>query len=345
LIEEDEKEILKIFNDKKDETRKASKIQNRQDLENYLYYIIDPFQSIENIIIKLSLTIEGDYNKNKSKTKTPDMPDKINKELNKYHIFKYNINPPTDHTSYEISFYDKNTNKFKQNIPFDSLSSGEKMIFELICYYFVCSEDKDHKIDLILLDEFDANLNPSLAELYLEVVNKEFIEKGIRVILTTHSPSTVACVKSENLYEMKNENNKCEIIYAKNDAGKKDIVEKLAPKFIFHEEIGLFGTMFNTKKDIIVFVEGKTDKAHFDVAREKLNRKDNYEFIDCDGADNILHIMRSITGIKELKDNLQNKKIVALWDFDGKGKSVISQTIDNKYLGETNDETKDYFIL
>lgn len=68
-----------------------------------------------------------------------------------------------------------------------------------------------------MLDEFDAHLNPVLSGVVIEIIEKYFLPKGIQVIMTTHSPSTVAHVKEENLFWMENgqfiEKEKMEIIH------------------------------------------------------------------------------------------------------------------------------------
>jgi AAA15 family ATPase/GTPase len=48
------------------------------------------------------------------------------------------------------------------------------------------------------VDEFDAHLNPSIAEKFIEVIQTYFVNKGVQVIMTTHSPSTVAFAKEHN---------------------------------------------------------------------------------------------------------------------------------------------------
>lgn len=45
---------------------------------------------------------------------------------------------------------------------------------------------------LLLLDEFDNTLNPSLIEALFIVIKEFFIDKGTMVIITTHSPVTIS---------------------------------------------------------------------------------------------------------------------------------------------------------
>ena len=89
--------------------RSKSRIKNRPDFENYIYELINPFQTIEEIVDKLSKRIDEDFKKNKAKRKASYWQ-LVNEELQKYHTgdeFNYFLNPQTDHNNYEISFYSK----------------------------------------------------------------------------------------------------------------------------------------------------------------------------------------------------------------------------------------------
>ena len=56
---------------------------------------------------------------------------------------------------------------------------------------------------LLLLDEADASLHPSMVRSLLTVIEEVFVGKyGVRVILATHSPSTVALAPESALYVM-----------------------------------------------------------------------------------------------------------------------------------------------
>lgn len=72
------------------------------------------------------------------------------------------------------------------------LSDGEKAILELALISL--DEEVSKDIKLVLFDEYDAPLNPSLTEAFYHVINKFYIEKGIQVIITTHSPVTISLV-------------------------------------------------------------------------------------------------------------------------------------------------------
>lgn len=83
-----------------------------------------------------------------------------------------------------------------------SLSGGEKVLISLALAIYNASRDL-HLPELILLDEPDASLHPSMAQIFLKVISENLVrDKNIHVILTTHSPSTVAMAPEESIYLM-----------------------------------------------------------------------------------------------------------------------------------------------
>ena len=92
-----------------------------------------------------------------------------------------------------------------QSIPFTSLSSGEKVLmsFALCLYEARDGRQVIHYPELLLFDEIDAPLHPVMVKSILETIQRELVvSRGIKVILTTHSPSTVALAPTESLYAM-----------------------------------------------------------------------------------------------------------------------------------------------
>jgi len=95
------------------------------------------------------------------------------------------------------------SNFFPTDLYFADLSSGEKVLMSLaLCLYY--TEDTRQITNypkLLLLDEIDAPLHPSMCRLYLDVLIRTVVETHkICVIATTHSPSTVAIAPEESIY-------------------------------------------------------------------------------------------------------------------------------------------------
>ena len=91
-------------------------------------------------------------------------------------------------------------------IPFSSLSSGEKVLMSFaFCVYY--SNDRRQlavQPKVLLLDEIDAPLHPSMSKNIINTIVKVLVNSfDIKVIATTHSPSTVALAPEDSIFTMK----------------------------------------------------------------------------------------------------------------------------------------------
>jgi len=116
----------------------------------------------------------------------------------------FRVEPPPLH---EVSSYEPKLVKITSDIEmrFQDLSSGEKILmsFALCLYNAEGTRQEVLFPKLLMLDEVDAPLHPSMVRSLLNTIQEVLIEnKNVSVILTTHSPSTVALAPEESLYEM-----------------------------------------------------------------------------------------------------------------------------------------------
>ena len=82
------------------------------------------------------------------------------------------------------------------------LSSGEKILLQLVLWLYTVGE-AGHFPRLLLLDEPDAHLHPSMTTQFLDVISEVLVNRyGIRVIMTTHSPSTVALAPEGSVFQL-----------------------------------------------------------------------------------------------------------------------------------------------
>jgi AAA domain, putative AbiEii toxin, Type IV TA system len=91
------------------------------------------------------------------------------------------------------------------SIDFGSLSSGERVLIALaMCVY--STENGSIKVNypkVMLFDEVDAFLHPSMVQSLFDVVKKVLVEKhGLHVVLTTHSPTSVALADPAGIFKM-----------------------------------------------------------------------------------------------------------------------------------------------
>lgn len=155
-----------------------------------------------------------------------------------------------------------------KDIEFQHLSSGEKVIIGLIIKLFTSHyySEKLEFPELIVLDEPDAHLHPEMSKLLIDVLLGTFVQKlGIKVIVVTHSPSTVALCPDNSIFQLENEPITTLHKIEKNDALKllTDFIPTLSIDYKNHKQ---------------VFVESPTDIKYYQTIFNKLNQERNYPF-------------------------------------------------------------------
>lgn len=149
-----------------------------------------------------------------------------------------------------------------ESIPANSLSTGEKVLMSLALAIYN-TKDGTEKPDLILLDEPDAPLHPEFSKILIETLQKTITEEaGISVVITTHSPSTVAICPDNSLYQLNSTTKKPEMI---------SIAEGLSilTSGIPHLKVSL-------ENRLQVFVESKYDASYYERLYNLLSRTHQY---------------------------------------------------------------------
>lgn len=254
--------------------------------------------------------------------------------------FPYKLKEPILHSdSYSLEFAKLG---MPTPLPFESLSTGEKKIFELICYVFAVKQfKKDLKLELIILDEFDANLNPALSKKYLTIIRTGFCNNSIAVMLTTHSPSTVCEIEAHELFEIDINQTPSSIQCATDiKNGKKEILKKLAPNLNYNAEIDLLSCIHQINAPVIVLVEGKKDLKNLEDLKT-----DSILIHPCDGTGNIQNMIALACQFKFL---FKNKLLIGLFDFDKAGVGSAKSTLgsgpeqDDSLMNKINNKEKPY---
>ncbi len=117
----------------------------------------------------------------------------------------YKINNPIEELGnniigqYNPAFIDK-----KRGIKITSLSnlsSGENIMVSL-AFWLYAARNQNIFPDLILLDEPDAHLHPEFIKQFLNILEKICRKYNTHIIMTTHSPVTIALAQPNSVYEM-----------------------------------------------------------------------------------------------------------------------------------------------
>lgn len=194
-------------------------------------------------------------------------------------------------------------------IKIDDLSSGEKVLMSLaLAVYNASSGGKFPKV--LLLDEPDAFLHPSMIKSFLDVIENVFIkEKKIKVIITTHSPSCVGLCEESSLFIMNKTGNRIQ------KATKDNALKVLTA--------GVPSLSINYENRRQVFVESKYDvffyERIYDKIKNKLISDVSLNFISAgvDGSGNCDQVKE----IVKLLSNYGNRFIFGIIDWDKKNVS------------------------
>lgn len=159
-------------------------------------------------------------------------------------------------TPMEFQLYKKSTDEL---IPFEDLSSGEKVIIGLILKLFTSKYYGQSMSfpDLFILDEPDAHLHPEMSKLLLDVLEETFVKQfKIKVILTTHSPSTIALCNDNCIYQLTN--------------GSKSGLKKISKDEALQILTSFIPTLsIDYKNHKQVFVESPTDVNYYQSLHDK----------------------------------------------------------------------------
>lgn len=192
--------------------------------------------------------------------------DLINKLLERYGFHYRMIKPNDDDNIAAIMFKSINDDEDPRNII--DLSSGEKMIVSLVMWAH--NPNTGSRVKLMLLDEPDAHLHPSMSEMMIEIIQNTLVkEYGIRVIMTTHSPTTVAHTRDSEAEIFWMENGKIS-----QEKKPNEIIEELSSGLITVSDfIGDLRNLVSAQNKNILFTEGKTDPKYLESAA-KIFKKD-----------------------------------------------------------------------
>lgn len=220
------------------------------------------------------------------------------------------------------------------------LSDGEKAIVSLT-FAMLASEDTHPKI--LILDEYDAPLNPSLVKSFFTVLKDFFIDSGVQVVIATHSPATLSLAPNyAQFYE----------VFSKSSP----VADRLLP--VNREAYGELRIANQHFVDRIVNLEKAVGDLHEKIVNATkpllVTEGDNVEHIRkaIEVIDNTLiskvDLLTGVNGVTG-KDNLKflfevmskranGQKILFVWDCDAKSQidSLTETNITFKFCFEEN---------
>jgi energy-coupling factor transporter ATP-binding protein EcfA2 len=254
--------------------------------------------------------------------------DLLNEAFQKAKI-PYKSNKPEGNRYVDFKFTLKNIVDNCEVDP-ENLSTGEKLIGLLALALFTSNKSQGFP-DVLLMDEPDAYLHPSMTKNFIDVIYELFVKKfGIKVIITTHSPSTIALAPEESIYLMNRQSPRISYI-SKNKAIKKLL-----------QGVNIY-VDYNSR--IQIFVEGKHDVKYYEQIYNAINNCDSPKF---DFSKSLYFVNSSDSSncdqVKEVVSKLTNngcKTVFGIIDWDLKNQE--SEYV--KVLGKEKRYSIENYIL
>ncbi|MYI70173.1 MAG: AAA family ATPase, partial [Boseongicola sp. SB0673_bin_14] len=122
-------------------------------------------------------------------------------------LFDFEFSDPDQHelnmANYEqFQFQTRMTNRTSgAQYDLNSLSSGERVLMAL-CLSSFNQQIGRRRPKLLLLDELDAVLHPSMVCALVATLKELFVARGTKVLLTSHSPMTVAALAETEIFRV-----------------------------------------------------------------------------------------------------------------------------------------------
>lgn len=238
--------------------------------------------------------------------------DIINRIFEEAHV-DYLLKTPIDNTHRDTPFYFHLVNKYSGiRINFDDLSSGEKVLVSIALSLYNLNMRVDFP-EVLLMDEPDASLHPSMTKHFIDVLRKVFIiEKGVKVIMTTHSPSTIALCPEESIFVMNKSHPRLEKM-------SKDRALRLLTS-----GVPALSVTYENRRQI--FVESKFDQILFEGIYRKLSKHIESDIslnFMCPGLDGSAGSFQVKDIVRKLS-SFGNPYVYGIIDWDLKNKEIGS---------------------
>ncbi|MFU9045229.1 AAA family ATPase, partial [Acinetobacter tibetensis] len=238
-----------------------------------------------------------------------------------------NENDYSPYLPYEPKFIKKD---IETEVKISELSSGEKILIAL-AFALYNNEHATQLPKVLLLDETDASLHPSMSKQYLKILKETFVKKlGIKVIITTHSPSTVALADEQDIFVVENSEQRIR------KCSKDEALSVLTA--------GVPSLSINYENRKQVFVESPFDVKYYDaiykILSPYLNKEVSLNFISSgdsrtDRNGDPVANCSQVKHITQTMRNHGNKSCFGIIDWDLNNKEpeegIIVNALNNQY--------------
>lgn len=186
-------------------------------------------------------------------------------------------------------------------IDVNDLSTGEKVLMSLALAIYNTTEH-NHKPQVLLLDEPDAPLHPEYSQVLLSAIYESIVEQAkVKVVITTHNPTTVALSPEDSLFKMDR------------DLGKPVKITRKEALNILTKDLDNLRISTDPRRQ--VFVENQNDAAYYErIVRHLPDFKVKFQFLSPHTRNgcNCEDVKRVVRTLREYG----NDSVYGLVDFD-----------------------------
>ena len=192
----------------------------------------------------------------------------------------------------------------------DSLSSGEKILMALCLVSFNLYLGR-RPPKLLLLDELDAVLHPSMVAALVNILRDLFVSNGAKVLMTSHSAMTIAVLDETDIYRVSRTGGVVEVVHTTKSEAINELSEGLATV-----DVGLRIAAYDAAK-VTILSEGHNAK-HLKRWVDLNFPADVHVFEELGQYTNDEQLL---TYGRLLGRMNTNTHFVVVWDCDAKGKA------------------------
>ena len=231
-------------------------------------------------------------------------------------LFNFDFSDPDDFDlsveNYErFSFTAEMTNRTTgARYDLDSLSSGEKILMALCLVSFNQYLGR-RPPKLLLLDELDAMLHPSMVAALVRTLKSLFVSQGAKVFMTSHSVMTVAALDEDDIYRVVRTGGSLKVSRTTKSEAINELSEGLATV-----DVGLRIAAYDEAK-VTILTEGNNAK-HLKRWAQLHFQEDVHVF---DGLESYSSDSQLLTYGRLLGKMHTNTHFVIVWDCDAAGRA------------------------
>ncbi len=249
--------------------------------------------------------------------------------------------PSFMHYSFKTNLTNRATG---QSYSAENLSSGEKILMSLCLASFNQSIGR-RRPKLMLLDELDSVLHPSMVSALIAGLKTQFVQKGTRVIIATHLVTTVTMLDEGEIFRVARVGGKVEVLPVKKayavselsegiatiDTGLKIALSDSAPITILTEG----NNVIHLKKWVELFFPGKVEV--FDSLPDKTSKnqlKTYGQFLSKVNTDSHFLIVWDCDAeaiAKKFSSELAGSANVTGFSFSKRENKIAPKGIENNY--------------